>query len=424
MGADMSQAPRMPSDPSPHDGVLLLQGSGQYFAALVAAIDAAEQTVALESYIFDITATGLQVAHALMRAAQRGVDTRLVVDGVGTQHWPADLPDKWPDLLVQAGVQLRTYSPLGRLGLALPSGWRRLHRKLCVIDGRVAFCGGINVLDDFHDPNHGALTHPRLDFAVRLNAPEQTRTVQAINDALAQLWWRLKVSQGLRQGPLGERVAAGLSALRERKAASTAAQATRTSAPQASLVLRDNLRHRAGIERAYRRAIGQAQHEVLIANAYFMPGGRLRRALIRAARRGVKVRILIQGRYEYFMQYHATQPLLGSLLQAGVEVLEYRASFLHAKVAVIDPQGRQPWATVGSSNLDPLSLLLAREANVVLRDAPFAQQLAAQLNHAMQDGAEPLSALRYQQRPRLERAADWLAYGLMRLALFLTGHRY
>jgi cardiolipin synthase A/B len=408
------------ADPSPHDGVLLLQGSGEYFAALVAAIDAACHSVALESYIFDIAASGVTVAQALMRAAQRGVDTRLVVDGVGTSHWPPG----WPEAMQQAGVQLRTYSPLGRLGLTLPSGWRRLHRKLCVIDERVAFCGGINVLDDFHDPNHGALDKPRLDFAVRLSAPEQARTVQAIHDALGQLWWRLKVAQGLRHGAFGERMAAGLSALRERKHIAADARAPRPSVPQASLVLRDNLRHRAGIERAYRRAIGQAQHEVLIANAYFMPGGRLRRALIRAARRGVKVRVLIQGRYEYFMQYHATQPLLGSLLKAGVQVMQYRASFLHAKVAVIDPQGAQPWATVGSSNLDPLSLLLAREANVVLRDAPFAQQLAAQLDRAMQEGAEPLSALCYEQRPLRERAADWLAYGLMRLALFLTGHRY
>jgi cardiolipin synthase len=193
-------------------------------------------------------------------------------------------------------------------------------------------------------------------------------------------------------------------------------------APRArsALLLRDNLRNRARIEKAYLRAIGRAREEVIIANAYFVPGARMRRALVRAAKRGVRVSLLIQGRYEYFMQYYAARPVFGVLLAAGVQIHEYAPSFLHAKVAVIDGH----WATVGSSNLDPLSLLLAREANVVVEDAPFAAQLRDRLVVAMQQEGKAMDATEYGQRPPLQRAKEWLALAIMRLALAVQGKKY
>ena len=169
-----------------------------------------------------------------------------------------------------------------------------------------------------------------------------------------------------------------------------------------------------------RKAIGEARSEIIIANAYFMPGARLRKGLIHAARRGVRVRLLLQGRYEYFMQYHAARPVFGALLAAGVEIHEYAPSFLHAKVAVIDSQ----WATVGSSNLDPLSLLLAREANVVVTDSVFAQNLRQRLEHAMQHQGRPMDPAVYASRPLRQRCLDRLAFGVMRLLLLLNGSRY
>ena len=174
------------------------------------------------------------------------------------------------------------------------------------------------------------------------------------------------------------------------------------------------------IGRAYRKAIGQARHGFLIANAYFFPGGRLRRALVKAARRGVKVTLLLQGKYEFFMQYHAARPVYGALLKAGVEIHEYEASYLHAKVAVIDAH----WVTVGSSNLDPLSLLLAREANVVLEDRIFAEDLRRRLLLAIAGHGRRLLAAEYNQRPWRQRLLDLLAYALMRLTLLLAGQRY
>ncbi|MDD2547462.1 MAG: cardiolipin synthase ClsB [Burkholderiaceae bacterium] len=390
----------------------LLQGAQELFPALIQAMDAALSDIHFETYIFDFTGMGSLVAEALARAARRGVRTLLVVDGVGT----GPLPAPWRESLRAAGVQCRVYSPLGPLGLLLPHRWRRLHRKLCVVDRQVLFCGGINVLDDFHDPNHGVLESPRFDFAVRATG---TLVGQA-GDAMEQLWWRMQVVRDVRKHRLPE----ALEALRKASAARHAEKAGHGPTIRAALLLRDNVRHRSQIEKSYLRAIGGARHEIIIANAYFLPGGRLRRALVRAAQRGVRVRLLLQGRYEYFMQYHAARPVYGILLQAGVEIHEYAPSFLHAKVAVVDAQGPRPWATVGSSNLDPLSLLLAREANVVVVDAEFAVDLRQRLVHAMEHAGLRLDPAGYAGRPWRERVLDRLAYGLMRLALWLTGRRY
>jgi cardiolipin synthase len=189
---------------------------------------------------------------------------------------------------------------------------------------------------------------------------------------------------------------------------------------RAALLLRDNLRNRVGIERAYLRAIGRAREEVIIANAYFVPGARMRRALANAARRGVRVSLLLQGRYEYFMQYYASRPVFGALLRAGVEIVEYEPSFLHAKVAVVDGH----WATVGSSNLDPLSLLLAREANVVVEDRVFAARLRTRLLHALEHEGRRMDAAEFESRPAIARAKEWVALVLMRLALIVQGKKY
>lgn len=396
-------------------GVQLLQGGVELFAAMVQAMDDARRSIHLETYIFDTTGAGAEVALALVRAAERGLQVRLVVDGVGTGR----LPTLWWQRLQAAGVQLCVYSPLGPLGLLLPMRWRRLHRKLCVVDERLLFCGGINILDDYYDPHFGPLSAPRFDFAVRI----QGALVAQAHSAMEQLWWRLQALRDVRAHHLPEAVqhlrAAGVGAPHAGDGAPARAGSLR-----AALLLRDNLRHRSRIERAYRRAIARARHEIIIANAYFLPGGKLRRALILAARRGVRVQLLLQGRYEYFMQYHAARPVYGALLGAGVEIYEYAPSFLHAKVAVIDAQARRPWATVGSSNLDPLSLLLAREANVVLRDHAFAAELRARLCQAMAQAGQRVRPEVFAQRPWRQRLLDRIAYALMRSALWLTGNRY
>ncbi|MES2979660.1 MAG: cardiolipin synthase ClsB [Pseudomonadota bacterium] len=420
------------SQPEPDAAALgaprLLQGGRDYFSVLIEAIDGAMNWIQLETYIFDFHGVGAEVAQALMRAARRGVSVQVLVDGVGTQQPSAE----WQEQLKQSGVQWQVYSPLGfgggrwqrlaGLGLVMPDRWRRLHRKLCVIDQHVMFCGGINVLDDFFDPNHGSLDSPRFDFAVVLGGA----AVEMAVDAMAMLWWRVQAGYSARQRHLKEAwddfKAAGYGGRTQAVLAEPDSVTGKVRRPrlQAALLLRDNLLNRNSIERAYRKAIGKAHHEILIANAYFLPGGRLRRALIKASRRGVKVTLLLQGKYEYFMQYHAARPVYGSLLEAGVEIHEYEASFLHAKVAVIDGH----WATVGSSNLDPLSLLLAREANVVIEDRAFAHELRTRLLEAISGHGRQMKAAIYSARPLRQRVLDQIAYALMRFALLLTRQRY
>ena len=169
----------------------LLEGGEAYFRQLIDAIERARSQVQMETYIFDFHGAALAVAEALERAALRGLRVWLVVDGVGT----GPLPAPWAKRFAEAGVECRVYSPLGTLGLLIPSRWRRLHRKLAVIDGQVAFCGGINILDDWFDPRHGTLAHPRLDFAVQA----QGALVQQVQESMTRLWWRLQAVRHVRQ---------------------------------------------------------------------------------------------------------------------------------------------------------------------------------------------------------------------------------
>jgi cardiolipin synthase len=305
-------------------------------------------------------------------------------------------------------VQVRVFAPAVGLGFWLPSRWRRLHRKLCVVDNTVAFCGGINILDDYLDPHvQGLLKAPRLDYAISLQGP----LVMAVRTTMEQLWSRIEAVRELRSQDLGS----ALDALRGAK------QSLHLPARgETQLVLRDNVRHRAHIERTYRKAIGAARHDIIVANAYFFPGLRLRRALVMAARRGVRVRLLLQGQYEYFVPYRATRQLYGQLMAAGVEIYEYHASYLHAKVAVVDGK----WLTVGSSNLDPFSLLLAREANVVAHNPPMAQALQASLVDAMARNSDRVDPQTYLSRGWRERLVDAFASAVLRFGVFLTGKRY
>lgn len=411
--------------------LLLLQGGDELFPALVEAMDAARRVIHLETYIFEFAGSALTVAEALERAAVRGVLVRLVIDGVGTPRVPAE----WRERFDRAGVRWRVYAPLGKLGLLIPSNWRRLHRKLCVVDGTVGFCGGINIIDDRDDVVLGRLAEPRLDFSLRVAGP----LVQGMADTMEQLWWRL---QAVRKARRREFVAAwealretlpvgdfsAILRLPEEPADSDDAggQSTQPAAlpgvhgARAALLLRDNVSHRHDIERAYLKAIGEAREEIVIANAYFIPGRKLRRALSIAVRRGVRVRLLLQGKYERFLQYRSARPVYLRLAEAGIEIHEYEPSSLHAKVAVVD----QRWATVGSTNLDPLSLLLAREANVMTRDRRFARLLHQRLDDILRDSSQRLDLTSLQNRPWRERVLDRLAFGVMRTTLFLTGHRY
>lgn len=403
--------------------IQLLSGGRDFFPALCGAIESALRFVWVETYIFRVDESGERVAVALEAAAHRGLDVRLLVDGIGTPELPAPWVRRWN----LAGAQVVVFSPVSGTGRLLPRNWRRLHRKLALIDGHTGFCGGINVVDDHWDDHLGAMERPRLDFSVRVRGP----LLQDMAETMRQQWWRAQLARDVRErdldatwrtlrgSPWRQAQAPGAPPADSPGLVSTPLAPPVRNGPMARLLLRDNVQNRNGIENAYLKAIGRARSEILIANAYFVPGLRLRRALRHARRRGVEVVLLLQGAYEHFMQFHASRSVYASLLQDGVRIVEYQAGHLHGKVAVID--GR--WATVGSSNLDPLSLMLAREANVEIDDRAFAAQLRAELVGAIERDGRPVQAERFARRPWLSRFADWVALGLARVLVALTGNR-
>lgn len=373
--------------------IALLRSGGEFFPAIVGAIDRAEREVWLETYIFADDDAGRIVAAALCRAAQRGVKVRVLVDGWGARHY---LTRALEAALVSAGVALLKYRPEVAPWQFRSHRLRRLHRKLCAVDGRIAFVGGINVIDDVNTPGHRP---PRVDFAVSVEGPllgSIVRTMQrvwAINELVQFQSSDVPLFPGVPRTP-------------------------RIGGQTAKFVIRDNLRHRRDIESAYLAAIRTAKQEILIANAYFFPGIRIRHALIAAVERGVRVTLLLQGRVEYALLHYASRAMYGQLLAAGIGIQEYHRSFLHAKVAVVD----RTWSTVGSSNIDPYSLLMAREANIVVRDADFSGQLRGELAQMIEQGARPLGPQHWAGRPRAYKAIVWIAYGIVRVAMGLMGY--
>ena len=373
--------------------VKLLRDGAEYFPALLRAIDAAEREVWLESYIFADDPTGRLVATALSRAARRGVRVRVLIDGWGAKLY---LSAALECDMIAAGIELMKYRPEVAPWQFRSHRLRRLHRKLCYVDAKIGFVGGINIIDDMNTPHHKP---PRTDFAVSVEGlivPEIELTMQRVW-ALVQL-----VQSGVSDVPLFPDRSHG----------------QRVGTQVAKFVTRDNLRHRRDIESAYLAAIRTAKREIIIANAYFFPGIRFRRALAAAAGRGVSVTLLLQGKVEYVLLHFAARALYGQLLAAGVVIQEYHRSMLHAKVAIVD----EHWATVGSSNIDPYSLLMAREANVFVRDVTFNAELKHQLTEMISTGSRQVAAVDWKLRPRLYKAAIWIAYGIVRVAMGFLGY--
>jgi cardiolipin synthase A/B len=395
------------------NAVRLLQGGDELFPAMLQAIESACSSVLLATYIFEVDVAGQRVAEALVAAARRGVSVRVVVDGFGAL---ATLPTlrQW---LYAPGLELEVFRPIERWWAWLqPGQLRRLHQKLCVVDADVAFVGGINIIDDRHDLTHGWTDQPRLDFAVELRGP----LVLAVHATARSMWMRAHLGHQWREevralATSRRPVDDALRVLRRLRGKTAKGVVPVDDAPvMAAFLVRDNVRQRRAIERAYVEAIRSARERVDIAVPYFYPGRAFRRSLRGAARRGVRVRLLLQGKIDYRIAALAARALYDELRAHGVCIYEYTPAFLHAKVAVVDDR----WATVGSSNIDPLSLLLNLEANVVVRDAEFAQALADRFDAAVAvsqevAGAPARPGLRGWMRRWL---VAWLANAYLRLA--------
>jgi cardiolipin synthase A/B len=330
----------------------LLENGDEYFPAVFAAIAAAQREVLIETFILFDDSVGRELQAVLISAARRGVSVDLTVDGFGSP----DLSESFIEKLTAAGVRLHIYDPRPRLLGMRTNIFRRMHRKIVSIDSNMAFIGGINFSAD-HLLSYGDTA--KQDYAVCVTGPLARDIRRFVRQQVAAFtrsrpWWAVNWGTGVRHSPLVHK----------------------TSIGKAILVFRDNDAHRDDIERHYRAAIHAAKREVVIACAYFFPGYRLLKQLRRAARRGVSVKLILQGAPDMPQARTWAMLLYPSLLQAGVEIHEYCSRPLHAKVAVIDNQ----WCTIGSSNLDPLSLALNLEANIVVRDVDFGREVRDRLD--------------------------------------------
>ncbi len=368
--------------------ITLLENGEAFFPRVFECIAQARREVMVETFILFEDRVGLQLHAALVAAARRGAQVDVTIDGWGSP----DLSQGFVRSLADAGVRLHVFDPGPRPFGLRPKALRRMHRKIVVVDGRTAFVGGINYSVD-HLADYGPLA--KQDYAIEIHGPLVAVIDRYTHAALARglrhqrphAWWFAR-----------------------RPARVLPAQLPAAGTAQARFVVRDNQYHPDDIERHYREAIRAARERVVIANAYFFPGYRLVRELRLAARRGVDVRLVLQGRPDMAIVRTAASTLYHHLLRAGVRIFEYRERPLHGKVALID----RDWATVGSSNLDPLSLALNLEANVFIRDRAFNEGLHAHLQGLMGTHCTQVDAASLAPVSGLALVRSYLAFHVMR----------
>lgn len=340
--------------------VKLLVNGDEFFPRVFECIRNAEKEILLETFIVEEDKVGRVLQKELIAAAQRGVTINITVDGYGT--W--NLSDEFIDAMTSAGVRLHIFDQQPKLWGVRLNIFRRLHRKLIVIDQKLAFVGGINFCFD-HVISSGP--EAKQDYAVEIQGPVVADIHQTCMLLLLRASSRKERKNYLSQARAAEPPAAG--------------------DMRVLVVERDNSHHRTDIERQYLLATRLAQKRLVIANAYFFPGYRLLREFRRAAHRGVEVTLILQGQPDMAWVSALSRLLYNYLLRSGVKIYEYRRRPLHGKVAIMDDR----WATVGSSNLDPLSLSLNLEANVVIEDEGFNQQLHQNLTTIIEQDCEQLT---------------------------------
>lgn len=349
---------------------LLVDGREAY-PEMLAAIESAAATVDLETYILRADRVGARFQEALARAAGRGVRVRLLYDYVGS----LGLPDRFIRALIEAGVEVSVYNPL----LWTRPLWavnRRDHRKILVVDRRVAFTGGLNISDDYDSLSAGG--GGWRDTHIRLDGEEVARSTER----LFEEGWRHAIPYAESATPTARLRARTRQRLRALVAMhrSAAHIPLPDPAPCAAgevpvhVIGNKELHHRWRIHRAYLRAIRRAQRYILIENAYFIPNRVVRRALARAVRRGVLVAVAVARQSDVTLAAYASRSLYSELLAHGVRIFEWPHGMLHAKTAVID----DAWSVVGSYNLDHRSFFHQLEAVAVVVDPGLARCLRDQ----------------------------------------------
>jgi cardiolipin synthase len=357
----------------------LLENGETFFPQLIRRINRAEKEIFIETFILGQDRVGNALQKALIAAAKRGVWVAVTADSYGTFF----LDPEYIKTLTEAGVVFQIFDPQPSWLKSRPKLFRRLHRKLVVVDGRYAFIGGINLSHE-HMTEHGPTA--KQDYAVEIEGP----IVPVIRE-LCKAY--VPDARDHHLGELTERLR----------------NPAKVGDASIAFVARDNRRFRNDIEKAYLLGIRKARKRIYIANAYFFPSFRMLHALRNAAKRGVEVVVILQGEPDIPLALRAARCLYDELTGDGVKVYEYLERPLHAKIALIDDE----WATIGSSNLDPLSLALNLEANVVVLDSSFNQQLFAEMKKLVK--ASRLIESRWlKQRSRAHLIKNFFSYHIMR----------
>ena len=376
-------------DPSEHfvqgNQVRLLRNGSAAFPEMLAAINGAEQQVLLEMYWFASDKIGRKFAAALSAAAQRGVQVCVIFDAVGSVGASYDMFSE----LERNGVQVIEFNPIApwKRRFRLSRLTRRDHRKILIVDGRTGFTGGINIADYWLSPDDGGAGW--RDDMVRIDGP----AVAGLCDCFARVWARLRGSKlqltGFARQPPGP------------------ASEGRSRGQAVRVLGQHFLRTQRQISRAYLHYLRRADLRIFIANSYFVPDGRVLRALTAAARRGVDVRIIVPGQSDVDIVRHASRAVWGRLLRAGVRIFEWDESVLHTKSAVID----SVWSTTGTFNFDYLSLRVNLEVNISVLDARFASTLERSFLEDFEQCRE-VSRVDFRFRPLGQRLLEFIAYRL------------
>jgi len=348
----------------------LIKSGEEFFRETILLARSANESLVLNTYIFEADPTGIMVLEALCEAARRGVRTEVMLDSFGS----GKLSPHWVSRMREAGIQFRFF------GKAFsPEFWnpgRRLHHKIMVADQKRLITGGINIAEKYHGKNGEP---PWLDYAVYYEG----QVAQVAAHWCHRLYGK-EFQRKARFSPLPK--------------------------SDVRLLRNDAFRNKLQILRAYRSAIRNAKEEVILLSPYFMPGIRMLRVMIRAARRGVKVKLLLAGKSDIPVFYTASAYLYPVMLNAGIEIYEWHASVMHAKVAVADKR----WATIGSFNMNNLSALMSIEANLEITNPVFCHDLHAELSALLQQ-ARRIEAQQWMQRlNRFGRLRSFMSYYLLK----------
>lgn len=364
------------------NAVRLLQDGPATYRAMLDAIAAARDHINMETYILDDDAVGHQFAQALLDKQAQGVQVNLLRDSAGTFGTPAAFFQRLSD----AGVQVLEFNPVNPL--VAREGWQwnqRDHRKLLIVDGRMAFLGGINISSVYSGGSFGKARKVDPDAALAWRDTDlqlQGPVVAELQKLFLAAW------QGQQGPPLRPRAY-----FPPLPAMGTQVVRAIGSSPEEAFSL---------IYATLLSAIGSAETSVHITNAYFAPDPQLLQALVTAVARGVEVTLILPGRTDSWLVFHAGRSHYAHLLKAGVRIFERRGVVLHSKTALVDGV----WATVGSTNLDWRSFLHNHELNAVILGAEFGQQVQTMFERDLR-ASDAIELAAWERRSPALRVQEW-----------------